>query len=447
MITTHPLPDRCQTTEELLAFGLLIDPEGYSRVRAIVDPDALIDPACRLVFDTAAQIEAAGGDTGDPAEYHYRIGQSREFGHYGLVHWLAQLNSKYPHLRTKMPAHAERLAAIHQRRLERAAAERIADAARSGLDLRSAVEAELRSLSRSAEPVAGCPSVMDTIEALDRSATAPEQERQPTGTGLPAVDRLLGGGARPGQVVVVAACTGIGKSAFALQWCDALAQEGRRSMYVSMEMPARDLHLRILASRTGIEANDLANPLRWSEERRRQLIEASHDIDRIAIVDQPFRLPELAEKIRESEAELIVVDYLQLMPVDRKLENRQVQVSANCRAVKELALSINRPIVLIAQLSRQAEGIRPKLNHLRESGDIENTADVVLFLHRARDDTGVATSAELILAKNRNGRTGGLRMVWRGDSYRYDVAETRPTHEQMAPHYTEFDRFNAGEEF
>jgi len=152
---------------------------------------------------------------------------------------------------------------------------------------------------------------------------------------------------------------------------------------------------------------------------------------------------------RRSNLGLVIVDYLQLIEPDNTRDPRQEQVARIARRLKGLSRELNVPLVCLAQLNRQAETSRdnrPRLSHLRESGAIEQDADVVIFVHREEyyatsdeEREKVAGQAELIVAKQRNGPTGVVRLSWLKDFTKFRDSTQRP--------YEEFEQFNAAESY
>ena len=244
--------------------------------------------------------------------------------------------------------------------------------------------------------------------------------------GIPRLDRMLGGGVKPGQLIVLAARPGIGKSALAVQWCEHTARRNMRSALWSLEMGAEEIWTRLAAKQTRIQSYRLAtgnlNQAEWLA-----LEEAKENIQTLPLlINDQAEITTLGIRAQMDHAlsrfgkvGLGVVDYLQLM-TSMKDANRQksesTRVGEITRAFKLLAKDRGVPIILLSQLNREVEkraGGKPQLSDLRDSGSIEQDADVVLFLHRkpqnqqsdvhseASDDT-----AELIVAKNRNGPTG-----------------------------------------
>lgn len=241
-------------------------------------------------------------------------------------------------------------------------------------------------------------------------------------TGFDDLDRLITG-LKPGEMFVLAARPSIGKTALALNMAAYIAF-GDRHLPVgifSLEMPAEQLVLRLLSSEARIGLREIRegalSNTRWQEimNASQRLREAEVVIDDTGAIDVLELRAKARRMKRDHHIEALFIDYLQLLHVDaNRNASRENEVSKMSGAIKALAKELHIPIVVLAQLNRQAEqpGQRPRLAHLRESGAIEQDADVVALLHRDRDaqldveavQRGV--EAELIVAKNRNGETG-----------------------------------------
>ena len=238
-----------------------------------------------------------------------------------------------------------------------------------------------------------------------------------------------------GELIILAARPSIGKTTLALNMArnsaHDLAGKGRAVGVFSMEMGAPQLVLRLVCSEARINMKDVRDgkltPAQWGVD----IIQACDALSNapIFIDDMPqissVELRQKARRMKQNDnVDIIFVDYLQLMRPSGNNRNasREQEVSKMSREIKALAKELEIPIVLLAQLNRQAEqsGGRPKLSHLRESGAIEQDADIVLLLHRERE-TEMATpdeilkngvECEVIVAKNRNGETGLRKLTF-----------------------------------
>ncbi|MEX2559449.1 MAG: DnaB-like helicase C-terminal domain-containing protein, partial [Pirellulales bacterium] len=247
----------------------------------------------------------------------------------------------------------------------------------------------------------------------------------------------LTGGFHDGELVILAARPSMGKTALATNIADHVAISGlRTTLFVSLEMSRLELAERMLCGHGRINGHKLRNGF-ISATDRKKLIESSVAMSKapLFIDDTPSRtmteIAATARRLRRREKlALVIIDYLQLIEPDNPKDPRQEQVAKIARRLKGLARELKLPVLCLAQLNRQAEVTkdnRPRLNHLRESGAIEQDADVVLFVHRdeyyqSNDDdrSRVAGQADLIIAKQRNGPTGDIKLAWLQDYTRFE---------------------------
>lgn len=240
-------------------------------------------------------------------------------------------------------------------------------------------------------------------------------------TGIPTlktIDRYLSG-LQKGDMIVLAARPGMGKTSLAMNIAaDAASKHGKSVAVFSLEMPCEQLVQRMLCSHARVDQSRWRSG-RLSDEDIAKISEGlSFFADsKLFIDDTPgVTIQEVRAKCRRLQNEhgldMIVIDYLQLMRAPSRIDNRQQEIAEISRSLKQLAKEMHVPVLALAQLSRQAEsGEVPQLGHLRESGAIEQDADVVMFLHRKRPDDDEEAPitdglVEIIIAKNRNGRTG-----------------------------------------
>lgn len=241
-------------------------------------------------------------------------------------------------------------------------------------------------------------------------------------TGFVQLDEYTSG-FQAGDLVIVAGRPSMGKTAFGLSIAQhiTLKDQGRIAFF-SMEMSNAQLAQRLICSHTGIESQRLRRHI-LSEQEMNKLLHSCADFEqtKLFVDDTPGMTPlELRSKVRrlkqQHDIQAVFVDYLQLMYVPGA-ENRQVEISTISRSLKSLARELNIPIIALAQLNRMAEGRsdkRPLMSDLRESGAIEQDADVVLLIHREEyyrpEDDEVKNQAEIIIAKQRNGPTGNITL-------------------------------------
>lgn len=246
-------------------------------------------------------------------------------------------------------------------------------------------------------------------------------------TQLPELDKIITG-LKPGEMFVLAARPSIGKTSLALNMVSNIAVDKpeRAVGFFSLEMTAEQLSRRLLCTESGYSEQDFYE---GNVTNINKVTAAASRLCRSNIFIDPtpaLRIRELRSKARKMmslhKIQAIFIDYLQLMKAEVRSDNRQEEVSAISSGIKALAKELNIPIVVLAQLNREVEKTqgKPKLSHLRESGAIEQDADIVAFLHRERDaqkDTSLEAQsrgieAELIIEKNRNGRTGLVNLLF-----------------------------------
>jgi replicative DNA helicase len=223
------------------------------------------------------------------------------------------------------------------------------------------------------------------------------------------------GGLHPGELIVLAARPRMGKTALALQFARQIAEDGRHVLFVSLEMAGSELANRALCGIAGVDGSRVRNGrlserdltlLEFAGERLAKA--ALHLVDAPSVTVGDIRATAKALH-RRHRLSLVVVDYLQRVTADDRRLQRYQQLGQISGDLKRLARELGVPVLALAQLSRELESDkkpRPRLSHLRESGDIEADADVVLLLHREevyRRDADLRGKALLIVAKNRNG--------------------------------------------
>ncbi len=235
------------------------------------------------------------------------------------------------------------------------------------------------------------------------------------------------GGFRPGQLIIIAARPAMGKTAFALNIASHVATRlGKTAAVFSLEMSNESLLSRLLCAQARVDGQRYqAGVLSKDEMRRLQM--AAHELsDTNLYLDDSagINLMDMHAKLRRLKAErglgLVVVDYLQLMSVSGRVENRVQEVSQLSRGLKLLSKELGVPFMVLSQLSRATEtrvgDHRPQLSDLRESGSIEQDADIVGFLFREeyykRDRADLHGKAEFIIAKQRNGPTRTIQLVF-----------------------------------
>jgi replicative DNA helicase len=274
---------------------------------------------------------------------------------------------------------------------------------------------------------------LEKLEAVQQRVQSGQSPITGVPTGFQTLDKNTLG-LQPGQLAVLAARPSVGKTAFALNIAThAAAKAGRKVAFFSLEMPAEQLALRMLASEAKLDWRRLSQGMLSTYDWHKIAAQGDRLSSASLWLDDNFVLTpvELRSKCRKLRREnggldLVVIDYLQLMhaPSDRSNQSREQEIATISRSLKSLAKEMECPVIALSQLNRSVEkrkGEPPMLSDLRESGAIEQDADIVMFLHRSDEDSkdtqaGAAVSdtleVQLIVAKQRQGPTCTIPLVF-----------------------------------
>jgi replicative DNA helicase len=319
---------------------------------------------------------------------------------------------------------------------------RAADQSEDAITVLGDVEAQLADVADSAiqRGLAGIGEIVaGSFVSIDKLY---EQGREVTGlaTRYTEFDKMTSG-LQDSELIIIAARPSMGKTAWAINIAqNAAVQDGKVVAVFSLEMSKESLLRRMLASEALVGSRKLQTGSMLRDDRGKLMKALERLMDsKLFIDDTPgITLPEMRAKARrlkqqQGGLDLIVIDYLQLMTGTsasgkRGFENRTQEVSSISRGLKALAKEMRIPVLALSQLSRGSEqragDKKPLLSDLRESGSIEQDADVVAFIHREeyydRDNEDVKGQAEIIIAKQRNGPTGSIKLAFRQDFTRFE---------------------------
>ncbi|MCX7606487.1 MAG: replicative DNA helicase [Bacteroidia bacterium] len=447
--------------ERVLLGALLIEKDAIAKVIDLLTPEAFYDPkhqriysAIRSLFDQGLPIDLLS-----VTEALRRTGELKDIGPY----YLAELT-----LGVASSANAETYARIITEKyllrqiisLAGDLTEKAFHEETDAFELLDTAENRLYELSqhhlrRSVQPAQRV--LQDTLTLLEKL----RQNNQPlTGvpSGLPELDRMTAGWQKS-DLIILAARPSMGKTAFALNLARNAALSGYPVALFSLEMSALQLMYRFIsleveisseALRTGQIPPDLWIALPQKLERLAQAPLFIDDTPSITIYDLRAKCRRLKA---EKDIQLVMVDYLQLMGSTTKAQNREQEIASISRALKALARELEIPIIALSQLSRAVEtrgDRRPQLSDLRESGSLEQDADVVLFLYRPeyygilQDEEGNPTQGitEVLLSKQRNGPIGKIRLRFISDFMRFLSLEPLLTPSPFGGSYTLSSRAN-----
>ena len=422
-----------EESERAVLAAVLLDPRLLAAVSGRLRPEDFFAERHRAIFASMIELQESGSSI-DLRTLQARLEQKREIDGVGGLAYLAGLDVDLPDL-GRFDSYVE---IVKERSVRRRLIDVCRDVTRDcldgGLDAPSALaraEQAVLSLGEEAIRRGFVPLARILEETLEMLEESPGKGLTGISSGFLDLDRLTHGLGR-GSLIIVAGRPGMGKTTFALNVAEHAAIRQQKTVGVfSLEMGQQELALRILASESEVKFGKLRSGL-YSQAEAVKLIDTMKTISRSPLFIDDSAAPtilEVASKARRLKAEkdlsLLVIDYLQLMQAGGRFENRNLEIAAITRSFKQLAKELDIPVILISQLSRQPErrggDHRPQLSDLRESGAIEQDADVVLFVYRdiVYNEEADAREAELIVGKNRNGETGTVNMVFFGETTRF----------------------------
>lgn len=283
--------------------------------------------------------------------------------------------------------------------------------------------------------------ILQTFDRLDALNSETDDSMKPISTGIGDLDRVITGLNRS-DLILLAARPGMGKTSFALNIARNAACTSKKTVaFFSLEMSKEQLASRLLSTEALISGTKLRTG-KLNDDEWSRLIPASDVLSKAELYldDTPgITITEMKSRLRRlRNLDLVVIDYLQLMGSGRRIDNRVQEISEITRNLKILAKEMNVPVITLSQLSRASEqrtDHRPQLSDLRDSGSIEQDADIVLFLYREgyyseknaeqAAPTADMNSGECIVAKNRHGEAKSVKLHWQGEFMRFTGTEAR----------------------
>ncbi len=450
-----------QVTE---ALNLPHDPEAERSVlgAALVDPTALLQvldkvrdddfylESHRLIWAGIVELQGRGSAV-DPVTLTNHLREEGQLERVGGASYVASLVDALPDV-----ANAEHYAGIVRdkavkRRLIAAAQRILTTCSLDHGEAREAVEAAQKDVFRIAED-ALTGGLVPIRQLTDREIKVLEEAQEThstlTGidTGFQRLNQMTAGLQRK-DLVILAARPSMGKTSLGLNICAHAALRGQKKVAIfSLEMAADQLVRRLLASEARVDQSRLTSGYLSKSDWSRLMLAAGVIGDaQIWIDDTPgITVLELSAKARRLKQErgldLVMVDYLQLMSGGDRFSSRNEEVSAISRGLKAVAKELDVPMLVLSQLSRQperrGEDHRPRLSDLRESGSIEQDADVVMFIvrHSVYDrEAENPRRAELIIAKQRNGPVGEIELVFQHEYTRFENMDTVHGEDDLEP--------------
>ena len=429
MKTTDNLPPQAVDLEEaVLGVCLLGDKEALEVLRLVIpDRDCFYKPSHQKVYDAIIYLNNKG-DAVDLLTIVKRLGETKELDSLGGAYYVSQLANRVGSA-ANMEFHCRIIVQkwLH-RKLINITARYYGSAFNDTEDIfhlydglisdsMKQIDAAVSNSRTSTVHVAE--AVKESLTEYAIRAASPDKITGIT-SGIRALDRITNG-FQKSDMIVIAARPGMGKTAFILGVAQSAAADSKAVGIISLEMPKVQLTNRMIVSHSGVNTDDFKRgKLRGDEERQMQISAGYIESLPIFIDDSPAlnlsQIARIGRRLKKDKAiEMLIVDYLQLMSSEGKGKNREQQVSENSRGLKAIAKELNIPVIALSQLSRAVEtrggDKRPQLSDLRDSGAIEQDADMVIFLYRPEYhgittfENGESTAgiAEIIISKHRNG--------------------------------------------
>ncbi|NNN46199.1 MULTISPECIES: replicative DNA helicase [Vibrio] len=436
------IPPHSLEAEQSVIGGLLMDNDRWDTVSERVIAQDFYSRPHRLIFEAVKHLLEAGQPL-DLITLSEHLELREQLEDVGGFAYLADLVKNTPSA-ANINAYAEIVA---ERALVRnliGVANEIADAGydpqgRSSEDLLDLAESKVFAIAESRTNDGEGPQNVDTIlektlERIELLYKTPQDGVTGVNTGFTDLNKKTAG-LQGSDLIIVAARPSMGKTTFAMNLCEnAAMQQDKPVLIFSLEMPAEQIMMRILASLSRVDQTKIRTGQLDDEDWARisstmgMLMEKKNMFIDDSSALTPTEVRSRARRIAREHGglSLIMVDYLQLMRVPALSDNRTLEIAEISRSLKALAKELNVPVVALSQLNRSLEqraDKRPVNSDLRESGSIEQDADLIMFIYRDEvyhPDSPLKGIAEIIIGKQRNGPIGSVRLTFQGQYSRFD---------------------------
>lgn len=423
--------------EQAVLGSILIEPSCLSTVAVIVKPDCFYLPQHREIYSTMLSIDASGGII-DPLIVLEKLKQTTSYDDASGKAYLLQLAGNVPST-ANVESYAKIIAEKYRVRA-------LINAARTIIDSASSEEQDSDTLLDSAEqsiysirqgkttdgPVRlGELITGEVYDSLQKLTSDNKADYMGVPTGFYDLDKMIVG-LNKSDLVLIGARPGMGKTSFALNVARNVSmQASKKVLFFSLEMSNEQLAKRVFATEARVESTKMRNG-DISQNEWQRLAQAANELNKCQLFFDDtanITVPEMKARVRRlKDVDCVFIDYLQLMQGAKRTDNRVQEVSAITRDLKLMAKDLNIPVIVCSQLSRSTEARgqkhKPQLADLRESGSIEQDADIVLMLYRddyydadkegSPEDISV-NEAQILVRKNRHGDIGEVKVNWNPD--------------------------------
>ncbi len=423
--------------EKALLGAMLMNEEAFDNVTQIVRASDFYHPANGVIFSAISTLKQNSGFAVDMitlTDYLMKNGLVEQAGGMGYVSQLTETSSIFANAESYAKIVKEDSIRRSMLALTAQVSEEAGDPKEDVYTILDRTETQLMDLSRNSSIDSSSfridSTVYEIIDRIQRKIDGSYKDNT-VETGFIYLDKYTNGGFRPEDYIIIAARPSIGKSAFAISLCRNMIANGMRIAFFSLEMPARDVTTRLLSMISRVDQTKIVNANFSGNELERVMNAADNLFSKeLYIVDVPnISLGDLRAKARslkrEHDIQCLFIDYIGLVDpgLDQRTPRHEV-IATVSKSLKQLARELKIPVVTLCQVSRDSEEKTPILSNLRDSGSIEQDADIVMFLHRkrtlsdeelemnAKDSEGRATlqTTKVIIAKHRNGQTADFKV-------------------------------------
>ncbi len=431
--------------EQALLGAVLMNPACYTRVSGIVRPESFYIPQHKAIFAAIANLDYLNQKI-DPLLVLEELKQNGTYDEAAGKNYLAQLAQSVPSVEN-----VESYARIikekyYLRTLMEAAEEMLKNAANEELSADTIMDAaeqkiyNIRQGNKENEPVRLSDILRDEVYDNLQKITSPETAEDSKGipTGFSLLDKYMTG-LNKSDLILIGARPAMGKTSFALNIARNIAVKAKKKVvFFSLEMGREQLAQRVLSTEARVESQKMRTGELTDDDWSRigQATLALNDAELYFDDTSTITVPEMKARVRKMrDVDCVIIDYLQLMTGTKRTESRVQEVSEITRSLKLMAKDLKIPVITCSQLSRSTEARgkshKPQLSDLRESGSIEQDADIVLMLYREsyydedKNETVVTdeSKAQVIIAKNRHGGTGEVDLHWNGNYTLFSTPE------------------------
>lgn len=446
------IPPHNIEAEQSILGGLMVDPFAWDQASSILTEEDFYKVAHRKIYLVIAELYAKNQPI-DIITVSNLLTDKKELDAIGGASYLAEVMNSTP-----TAAHIESYSKIvHEKALLRKlihmsseiAEKSFGESYESVEKFLDEVEGQIFAITEK-KKTQGLVGAAELIkDSMNRLTDLFEKKVDFTGvtSGFTQLDKMTSG-FQPGELTIIAARPSMGKTAFSLNVAQNVVLREKKSLaYFSVEMGKEQLMMRLLASEAKVNLSDLRvghlSDNAWPRliDKASKMAEARLFIDDTSGIS-PFEIRAKCRRLKAQHGlDMIMIDYLQLMDLKQRVESRERAVSEISRTLKAIAKELQVPVVALAQLNRGVEGRsdrRPMLSDLRESGSIEQDADVIMMLFREdyydRENPEVKGLSEVIIGKQRNGPTGTVRLKWEAQIGRFsNLEEGRGEHPLPPP--------------